>query len=145
MKRIFCNVLTAVLCNADMEQTGTVSGGEALVAKTEAKKPRNPSVSAKRFVAAVKAGSEASPKLTGAQVAESLGMEQASFDQRLNQLRKEWKKGVEEGDFTGEFPFTLLDGRTLREGTGKGVATKNAILAALMGVDADDSEDTAEE
>lgn len=120
-----------------------VAGGDALVAAVKAKKPRKPSVSAERFVEAVKAGHLASPKLTGAQVAASLGMEQLSFDQRLNQLRKEWEAGVKAGDFSGPFPFTLLDGRTLRKGTGKGVKTRNAIFAALCGVDAD-TDDTDE-
>lgn len=126
------------------ETTVNVTGAEALEAKTNAKKPRKPSVPAKIFVAGVKAGSLAEPKLTGSQVAKSLGMDQASFDQRLNQLRKEWAKGVAEGDFSGEFPYTLLDGRTLRQGSGKGVATKNAIFAALMDVDGEDTEDTNE-
>ena len=71
-------------------------------------------------------------------------MNQASFEQRLNQLRKEWAAGVKAGDFTGDFPFTLLDGRTLRQGTGKGVKTRNAIFAALTSVDSDTEVDSTE-
>lgn len=147
MRRIygFACVICAALTEAGTEANGgNAAGATALEAAVAAKKPRNPSVSAADFVAAVKAGSLAEPKLTGAQVAKSLGMNQASFEQRLNQLRKEWAAGVKAGDFTGDFPFTLLDGRTLRQGTGKGVKTRNAIFAALTSVDSDTEVESTE-
>jgi hypothetical protein len=54
------------------------------------KKARKPSVSAATYLAALKAGSAAEPKKTAQQVADELGMEKTSFDQRLNQYRQDW-------------------------------------------------------
>lgn len=55
------------------------------------KKPRKASVTGAAYIAALKAGSE-EPKKTAQQVADELGMEKTSFDQRLNQYRKDWKQ-----------------------------------------------------
>lgn len=54
-------------------------------------KPRRPIVNALTFLAALRDGSNAEPKLTAAQVAEKLGMGKPSFDQRHNAVRKEWR------------------------------------------------------
>ena len=171
--RKFAHVFSTILCNVDMEQTGTVAG-DALEAKVAAKKPRKPSISAADFVAKLKEASKRDKKPTAAELAAEIGMEKGSFDQRLNQLRNEWKEmvfvsavkegataetlamtveafdalvleikaadnwdSVPAGKVKGPFPFTLADGRSAREGGGAGHTAKNAILAALMEVDAE--------
>lgn len=163
------------------------------------KRKRNPAVSQETFIDALKTGSLSTPKLTGQQVADNLGMGKGSFDQRLNAMRMNWRAygviimlkqhfGLTEvnqatgADFTQEkldklvaelktegtwdeieihddflaiddpkvtgkrlpkpFPFVLLDGRG--EGNGGGgkhvESTRNAIFAAMMGVDAKSTE-----
>ncbi len=98
-------------------------------------KPRKASVSAEKFIGALKAGSLATPKQTAQQIADSLDMAKTSFDQRLNQYRNDWKAMVEAGEVTGPFPFVLADGRSERNGESvKGQTSKNAILAALTSV-----------
>jgi hypothetical protein len=120
-----------------MTEVTLVDGVET--ALVGAKKARKASVSYDAFVAAVKAGSLATPKLTGSQVAEQLGMEKGSFDQRLLQLRKDYVTLQENGTIAKNedgtlkpFPLTLADGRSVRDGEStKGATAKNAILAAL--------------
>jgi len=74
-----------------MSKNETLVDGQ-VAAATSTKKARKPSVSAAQFYSALKAGSVANPKQTAQQVADSLGMEKTSFDQRLNQARNEWKR-----------------------------------------------------
>ena len=115
-----------------MSEVATVEGVEVV----KVAKPRKASVSAEKFIAALKAGSLAEPKQTAKQVADALGMAKTSFDQRLNQSRNDWKAMVEAGEVSGPFPFVLADGRSERDGVSvKGQTTKNAILAALTKVD----------
>lgn len=117
-----------------MSEVATVEGVEVV----KAAKPRKASVSPEKFIAALKAGSDAEPKQTAKQVADALGMAKTSFDQRLNAARNDWKAVVKAGKQTGPFPFVLADGRAGCGSNGeKGQGTVNAILAALAKVDAE--------
>lgn len=71
---------------------GVVASEVAVAAVTGNKKPRKASVTGEQYITALKAGSAANPKKTAQQVADELGMEKTSFDQRLNQYRKDWKQ-----------------------------------------------------
>lgn len=76
------------------ENLSTVESAAVAVADkiVGTKKPRKASVTGSAYIAALKAGSAATPKQTAQQVADELGMEKTSFDQRLNQYRKDWKQ-----------------------------------------------------
>jgi hypothetical protein len=78
----------------DVNLSATVDSAIATVADkiVGTKKARKPSVTGAAYIAALKAGSAAEPKKTAQQVADELGMEKTSFDQRLNQYRKDWKQ-----------------------------------------------------
>jgi hypothetical protein len=69
--------------------TGTVVSDEK-VAAVLAKKERRESKSQAEVIAAIVVGSKSTPKLTSQQVADKLGMEKSSFDQRLNSIRTLW-------------------------------------------------------
>lgn len=178
MRNMYRHALACILCNVDMEQTGTVAGNP-LEATAETAKPRKPAVSKKAFIKALKAASAREKKPTAAELAIELGMEKGSFDQRLNQLRMDWKdykfvvdhkngatpeslkmtqadfdkvlnrvkeNGVydaiakDDTEVIKPFPWTLADGRSAGGNAGRGAAsTRNAILAALMDVDGDES------
>ena len=89
----------AVLLCAAVSEMGSDAAGSATALETiaEAKKERKAPVSQKAFVTALKAASarvneDGTPnKPTAAELADELGMEKPSFDQRLNQLRVDWK------------------------------------------------------
>jgi hypothetical protein len=122
-----------------------VAAADALDALKKEKPARRAVVTEATFLDALARASRQNPPLTAAQLAADLNMEKASLDQRLVNMRKQWKalqaKGVipavnEKGE-PQPFPFVLTDGRTLRGGNVEpGTRTQNAILAALGKVDA---------
>lgn len=141
MRRI--HGLACVVCAALTEVGAEVggAGADAAAALTATVKPRNPSVSAIEFVTKLKEACSRQPEdiPTAAQLAEEMGMNVGSFNQRLNQLRNDWKelvtakhpKAVTADGKAKPFPFVLTDGRR-SEGGEK--ASTNAILAALMDI-----------
>ncbi len=106
-----------------MSEGNSAVVGAELTAVVKAVKARKPSVSLDKFNEAVIAGSKAGQ--TPAQVAAGLGMEIASFNQRLVGLRKL-------AAANGLKVPALADGRTGNSGNkGGNSEMKNSVLAAL--------------